>query len=141
MKQINRKIMLVIVMLLTCISISADANRAIDVYKIDPALHGVWVLVSSSSDCGKTIKKQRSYGIKLCKVWGDEVILTDGTRMKVRKVLFTKENGVIFNVVYFYTHRVMWIISKPRPPYIHLQIIDMVEKRETVRMKCQLVGK
>lgn len=102
--------------------------------QIDPAVQGLWYVAVSSEDGGKTVTDVDEI---MCRVHGSRIVLANGEVMHVSTVIAFTENGIVYNSVRFSGLDVLWVISKPNPPSILVQIFgpDNKEKMRFIALQ------
>jgi hypothetical protein len=103
-----------------------------EIMSIDKAVQGIWDVYGTSQDYGITVHEEN--GFALCKVTGSKIITNDGETLKIEHVYYLElNNGTIANLVYFAGKDFYWAISKEDPPWILVQVFNVITNKEGMR--------
>jgi len=134
-----KKIITMFLCIFMCIAFMGDLSFSqdnkdygpVEVLQIDPAIQGLWMLLGVSDNRGETFDEPPAPA-PFCRVSSTSVLSRDGTTFIVKNVYEFKEDGVVYNQISFTNSNRIWVVSKPKPPYILVQIFKPIDPNKEI---------
>jgi hypothetical protein len=106
---------------------------AIERLDIAPAVQGIWRMIASSKDNGKTWGDGNAH--TMCRVFSTKVRLSDGQELIVDRILIVDDGGDgACNMISFSNRPVWWVITQKNTAILVQVLIEDFD--ETIRFIC-----